>query len=272
MAEMGLLAEDIIISHAIGTTTEEEQLLAQHNVSVSCTPACEMMQGLGTGAAFTMATGTSDAPNIIPHSNGSARLSLGCDSHSVARGSMVEQMRLVLAVARMRRTQGYLRNDRFPVKSQPTVQEVFQLATTHGARAIGRENDLGKLKVGYKADVVVWDCRSPNMVCAAAESALTGVVCHAGTKDVESVIVDGAFRKRNGRLVDCAVQGIQKQLIGDLNLGHDNDILCWERIADALEQSRREIEARMIPFFVMGDNALDALIEVFGLDGSALAV
>lgn len=259
MAEMGLLAEDVIIAHATGTTPGDEELLAKHGASVAWTPGCEMMQGLGTQTI---------------NCEGRIRLGLGCDSHTVVRGSMLDQMRLALTVDRMQRTQVLLDQNTFPRTLKPSVQDAFQLATCHGARAIGRESDLGSLKVGYKADIVVLDCQNPNMVCVGRENALTAVVCHAGVRDVDCVIVDGVIRKQKGRLVDCTLSGHDENLLSDKGFarGAQDNILSWDEVAAALERSREEIQLRMAQEGVSNGpvGLTDALIGAFGLDGGVL--
>ncbi|KAJ4294220.1 hypothetical protein N0V90_007910 [Kalmusia sp. IMI 367209] len=147
-----------------------------------------------------------------------------------------------MAVTRAQRIETLLRKDKFPRNVKPTVQDAFQLATCHAAHAIGLENDIGKLKVGFKADIVT-------MVCAAAEDPLAALVCHAGTSDVDFVIVDGAICKRASKLCDYTMQGPTQELLrtssllgGDASDRNDRDgNLSWTRVARALEQSRSEI-------------------------------
>ncbi|KAL1610858.1 hypothetical protein SLS60_002529 [Paraconiothyrium brasiliense] len=260
MAEASLLGPDVIVSHATGITPAEEALLAEHGAFVSCTPACEAQLGLGARSAF----------------DGSTRTSLGCDSHSVTRGSMLDQIRLALALARTQRTQTLLATSKYPRAMKPTVQDAFQLATCHAARAVGLRDEIGKLQVGFKADIVTWDCTTPSMACAAAEDPVAALVCHAGTRDIDCVLVDGAFRKRAGKLcdLDCTTQDPTpaRSLLASSSLGAhaDNSTLAWTRVARELERSRREIQDRMAGARRTGAQGQEAIIDAFGLDGSAL--
>lgn len=43
-----------------------------------------------------------------------------------------------------------------------TPTEALQGVTAHGARALGLQNQTGHIAPGYRADLCVWDCQSPN--------------------------------------------------------------------------------------------------------------
>ena len=79
------------------------------------------------------------------------------------------------------------------------VEQAFLLATRQGGRAVGR-TDVGVLQAGAKADIVVFDGDSPNML--GWSDPIAGVLLHANVGDIEHVLVDGQFRKRNFRLVN----------------------------------------------------------------------
>lgn len=80
-----------------------------------------------------------------------------------------------------------------------TVEQAFLLATRQGGRAL-RRDDIGVLKVGAKADIVVWNGDSPNMV--GWSNPIAAVMLHANVGDVEHVLVDGNWRKRDFKLSD----------------------------------------------------------------------
>jgi adenine deaminase len=80
------------------------------------------------------------------------------------------------------------------------ASDVVQWATSGGARAIGREHDLGRIAVGRKADVVlIKNDASPAM--APLLHPHGHVVFQAGRGDVHTVIINGRMAKHEGRLV-----------------------------------------------------------------------
>ncbi len=74
----------------------------------------------------------------------------------------------------------------------------FLLATRQGGRAV-RRDDIGVIKVGAKADVVVFECESPHML--GWTNPIAAVVFHASTGDIREVLVDGEYRKRDWKMV-----------------------------------------------------------------------
>jgi len=77
-------------------------------------------------------------------------------------------------------------------------RQVFLLATRNGGLSL-RRPDIGVIKVGAKADILVFDGSSPSL--AGFEDPIAAVVLHANVGDIKHVIVDGEFRKRNGKLI-----------------------------------------------------------------------
>jgi cytosine/adenosine deaminase-related metal-dependent hydrolase len=85
------------------------------------------------------------------------------------------------------------------------AREVFDAATLGGARAL-RRDDLGRLAPGARADIVLVDLARPHLAPAAAHDPVKALVYCARGTDVDTVIVDGRVRVRDGQLcqVDMA--------------------------------------------------------------------
>jgi cytosine/adenosine deaminase-related metal-dependent hydrolase len=88
------------------------------------------------------------------------------------------------------------------VSLDPTVmpaETVLEMATIKGARALRWEHEIGSLEVGKKADLVIVDRDRPHM--APGFNPLSSLVYAATGADVDSVMVDGRWLVRNGRLL-----------------------------------------------------------------------
>ena len=93
-----------------------------------------------------------------------------------------------------------------------------ELATLHGARALGLEHDIGSLEVGKKADLVLFDTRRPEW--RTLFNPVNSLVYNADGRSVHTVIVDGrvvvedhtpCYRGRMG--TDRQVQTLGERLL-----------------------------------------------------------
>lgn len=81
----------------------------------------------------------------------------------------------------------------------PSPLATLEAATRNGARALGREADLGALEAGKKADLVVIDL---NQASLRPIINLVSSIVHYGTPGiVEAVMVDGRFLMQDGRVL-----------------------------------------------------------------------
>ena len=164
-----------------------------------------------------------------------SRSSVGADCHSNQSASIPSELRLLLQCSRGLHNEKFIGQDKIPKRLNKTTEEAFNLGTIAGARAIGREAELGSLKVGKKADILVWDAASPGMVCAAEEDAVAAVVLHSSPADLEMVIVDGVIRKEGGKLKSVDFSGGKEIWEGE------KDIWAWKEISKELARRRVEM-------------------------------
>ena len=68
-----------------------------------------------------------------------------------------------------------------------TAADVFNAATLNGAKALGRD-DLGRISVGAKADMLLWEGRS--MFMTPVRDPIRNIVYSAQAEELNSSIVD----------------------------------------------------------------------------------
>ncbi|MGL4437960.1 MAG: amidohydrolase family protein, partial [Bosea sp. (in: a-proteobacteria)] len=86
---------------------------------------------------------------------------------------------------------------------------LYDVATTGGARALGRD-DIGRIAVGAKADLVLVDLSVPNM--QPVYDPLRNLIHCAADRAVRDVFVDGHNIVRNGKVMTLDVEGAVRQL------------------------------------------------------------
>ncbi|KAM0197239.1 hypothetical protein ACHAPA_004141 [Fusarium lateritium] len=220
----GLLNNEILLSHVNPLSDSDAQKITKAGAAVSSTPETELQIGLGWPVCF--------------QDNAKSISSLGIDCHSNSAGGIVGQMRVALQAERGRRNDRIHSMGKFPAKIQLSSQEVFQLGTIRGAKAINMEDQLGSLEEGKIADLLIWDMLSPGMICAAEENPIGAIILHSSPSDIHSVIVDGQFKKRDGRLTTTK---LDLELLPELKL--EKSEVEWRDVAIELLKSRDRIHA-----------------------------
>ncbi|EOD43664.1 putative amidohydrolase family protein [Neofusicoccum parvum UCRNP2] len=172
----------IVFSHASFLQPADRALLRRHNHHVSITPESEMHYG-------------HDHPNT-PFVQDQA--ALGVDTHFTFSTDIVTQARLWLQATRRSLYRRTLEGWQIPNTNPMSANQAFLLATRNGGLALRRE-DVGVVKVGAKADLVLFDGTSPNML--GWVDPVAAIILHSNVGDVKDVMVDGEWRKRDGKLV-----------------------------------------------------------------------
>ncbi|KAI5264109.1 Metallo-dependent hydrolase [Aureobasidium subglaciale] len=116
----------------------------------------------------------------------------------VSPGFIDTHPRIWLQSTRLRFFYQSLDNWNIPRNSPMSANKAFTLATRSGALALRRPN-LGVLATGNKADIVVFDGDSSNLLGWSDPVAV--VILHSHVGDIRHVMVGGEWRKRDRQLV-----------------------------------------------------------------------
>ena len=189
LSSYGLLGSDILLSHANNLSPEDWRLLKASGASISTTPSTELQMGHGDPACLT----------ALDYS------SLGVDCHSACASFLPTQMMLALQAGRAERNRKFESAGKWPSSIGHKVEDAFNLGTILGAKAIGLDKEVGSLQKGKKADVVIFEGTSPNMVAVSERDPVAAIVMHSSVGDVSTVIVDGIIRKQDGQLLEVSV-------------------------------------------------------------------
>lgn len=228
LKEYGLLKSDVIISHATQASEEDGKMMTEAGVYVAVTPESEGQMALGLPLTFRK--------DILA--------SLGVDCHFIGPSDIPSQMRLALQLERQTQNQAVLDRDLYPHVNVSNSQFVYNLGTIVGARAVKMGNDIGSLAVGKLADVVIYDATSPTMLCAAQQDPVTAIVRHSTIRDVDTVIIDGVPRKRNGVLLDVNTNIDEKAFTPPASVS-PGSLISWRDTALALIESRAKVTQRI---------------------------
>jgi hypothetical protein len=136
--------------------------------------------------------------------------SLGIDTHFKFSTDMLTQARMWLQSVRRTLYREVVQSGKLPASNPMSATQAFLLATRNGALALHR-HDIGILAPGAKADLLVWNGRSPALL--GWSDPVAAVMLHASVGDVKHVMVNGVFKKRDGRLVVDGYKELQDRFL-----------------------------------------------------------
>jgi 5-methylthioadenosine/S-adenosylhomocysteine deaminase len=172
--DLGLLAPNLILAHAIWMDDSEMALLARHGVGVVHCPASNMK----------LCSGQFRYSAMRAHGVDVALGTDGCASNNNL--DMVEEMKLASLLAKV-------------TAMDPTVfpaQETLDAATLNGARMYGLEG--GRIATGMLADCILVDLNHVRMV--PGHNLVSNLVYSANGSCVDTTICDGRVLMQGGRV------------------------------------------------------------------------
>jgi len=183
LAEIGFLGPEVVLGHTVltrghsmlkgGDGGPELRLIAESGATVAHSPRVWAREGIAL-------------ESFQRYLDAGVRMSIGTDMWPV---DIIEEMRLVALVAKV--------VDRTPRSA--TAADVFTAATLGGAQAL-RRDDLGRLAVGARADLVLVDV-TRSFRLGPVPDPVKGLIAAGSGADVHTVIVDGRTVVENGHLV-----------------------------------------------------------------------
>ena len=176
---VGLLTPRLVAAHAVWTTDGDLARLADAGSCVVHNPGSNLRLGNGIAPVTEMLK-----RGVV--------VGLGSDGcHSSDNQNMFEAMRLAALIGRIRA----------PYDSGTWIgaREAWAMATSSGARVLGQAGEIGEIRVGARADVVV--LRRSGLSLIPLNDLLHQLVYSETGSDVTEVIVDGRHVVSGGRLL-----------------------------------------------------------------------
>jgi len=190
----GLLGADQVHVHCNTLDEHDWTLLAGAGAKVSISPETELNMGMGR-PAFAQCRQHGIKPT------------LSCDIVSLNSGDLFSQMRLGLAYQRFADNDPINQRGNMPSTLSFTARDALTWATINGAEACGLDAEVGSLRVGKQADVVVLG-GGDSFALRPRPDTFGSVVFQATARDVRDVLVAGRIVKRDGALVGVDVRQV----------------------------------------------------------------
>lgn len=184
LERLGVLGPNVLAAHAVHLDDLELDVLVDRDVAVAVCPWAYLRLGQGVAGAG----------RHVELLRRGGRVALGCDSENA--GDALDVLRAAALFAGLAKD----------AARDPAVfgaPEALHLATLGGAAALGRADDIGSLRVGKRADIVVVGTEGPAWT-PRPDDPRQLLVWASGGRDVRHVVAGGRVVVRDGecRTVD----------------------------------------------------------------------
>ena len=175
--DLGILGPNLLLAHVIDIDAREIEALAQSDTKTVMCPT----------AALKMGSHMSTVARLPEMVDRGICVSLGTDAGN--NSNLLETLRSMYLAA-------VVYKDARGTTDVVPAELAIEMATLHGARALGLEDEIGSLEVGKKADIVCFDTRRPEW--RTLFNPVNSLVYNADGRSVHTVVVDGRVVIDNG--------------------------------------------------------------------------
>lgn len=156
-----------IIAHGVKLSEKDMEVIKNQNISISHCPVSNLRLGCGIA-------------NIEKMRNMGINISLGTDGQgSGSNLDMFETMKFA----------ALLQKGLYEEPCAMPAYEVLKMATINGAKAIQKENEIGSIEIGKKADLIMLNLDSP--VTTPINDIFADIVYNVKGTNVEMTMVNG---------------------------------------------------------------------------------
>ena len=197
---LGVFDVPVLVAHCVNATAGDIQIMKEKGVSIAINPKSNMK--LGNGFA--------PVPEFLEAGINVCLGTDGCGSNNCQ--NMFQEMNMAALVYK-----GSHKKARCV-----DAADVIRMATTNAARAIGMEGQLGVIREGALADLIILDLYQPQFF--PTNNILSGLVYSANGSEVDTVFINGRMVMDEGQILTMNIGKVYTE--------------C-ERIADRLGMIRK---------------------------------
>ena len=177
LEKIGFLGPDVVAAHCVWLSDEEIKIIKKHDVKVSHNPCSNMK----------LASGIAPVSKLIEND---ICVSIGTDGASSNNNlDLIEELKTASLLQKVSTLDPKVLSS----------DEAITMATIKGAEALGLENEIGSIEVGKKADIILIDTNSANMV-PDSSSLSSNVIYSANGSNVDTTICNGKILMENKKL------------------------------------------------------------------------
>jgi cytosine/adenosine deaminase-related metal-dependent hydrolase len=170
LEKIGVVGPNVLLAHCLGLDESEIDVIARTGTAVAMCPVTAAKGGRGVPEHGRM-------PELLARG---VKIALGCDSPNNSNH---------LDIVRTMNMAAIQYKDARQDTRQVPAEAALEMATLHGAQAMGLGEELGSIEVGKKADLVAFDTLRPEW--QALWNPVNNLVYSADGRSVHTVVIDG---------------------------------------------------------------------------------
>ena len=174
---MGFLEHPILAAHSITLQPADFSTVAQSPFTVVFAPSSDMRNAAGV-------------PRLIEMLDAGINVALGTDN--VTNNNSYDMFKEMTLTGKL---MALLKRDPAAI----STRSILDLATMGGARALGKENEIGSLEIGKKADLIALDLDEIGWSPRGGQDIYTALVYSVTGQHVRDVMVNGRWLFRENR-------------------------------------------------------------------------
>ena len=175
--KIGLLGPDVVAAHSVWLSDEEIEIIRKNDVKVSHNPCSNMK----------LASGIAPISKLLEND---ICVSIGTDGASSNNNlDLIEELKTASLLQKVSTLDPKVLNS----------DEAISMGTIKGAEALGLDSEIGSIEVGKKADIILIDTNSANMV-PDSSSLSSNIIYSANGSNVDTTICNGKVLMENKKL------------------------------------------------------------------------
>jgi 5-methylthioadenosine/S-adenosylhomocysteine deaminase len=177
MEEVGLFELPVLAAHCVHLDDNDIEIMARRRVGIAHNPQSNMK----------LASGVAPVSRLL---EAGAVVGLGTDGAASNNNlDMLEEIRAAALLQKVHTGDS---------RALPAYK-VLRMATADGARALGMEDTVGRIKPGLRADIILLNMHKPHLY--PLFDLYAHVAYAAASSDVDTVIIDGRVVMENRRIL-----------------------------------------------------------------------
>ena len=186
--KIGFLGPDVVAAHSVWLSDNEIEIIKKNGVKVSHNPCSNMK----------LASGIAPVSKLIEND---ICVSIGTDGASSNNNlDLIEELKTASLLQKVSTLDPNVLNS----------YEAIAMGTIKGAEALGLDDEIGSIEVGKKADIILIDTNSANMV-PDSSTLTSNIIYSANGSNVDTTICDGKILMENKKLTVLDEQEIYQK-------------------------------------------------------------